>query len=59
MTSEKRIKLLHNLLLKCVEHSRKTQTRNPRVSAALKPGFGVWQNGRVCLGPVQNLGFNS
>jgi len=46
-TSEKRINLLHNLLLKCTERSRKTQTRNPgfsccqtRVSGLAKwPGF--------------------
>jgi len=28
MSSEKSIKLLHNLLLKCTECSRKTQTQN-------------------------------
>ena len=46
-TSEKRIKLLHNLLLKCTERSRKRQIRNPgfsscqtRVSGLAKwPGF--------------------
>ena len=43
-------KLLHDLLLKCTERTRKTQTRNPG-SAAFKPGFRVWQNGRVSPGP--------
>jgi len=55
MTSENRIKLL----LKCTERSRKHKPKT-RVSAALKPGFRVWQNGRVSPGPgvCQNPGFN-
>ena len=33
-TCEKRIKLLHDLLLKCTECNRKTQTRNPGFSCS-------------------------
>ena len=40
MSCEKRIKLLHNLLLKCTENSRKKTQTKTRVSAALKPRFG-------------------
>ena len=50
MTSEKCIKLLHDLLLKCKECSRKHKPET-WVLAALKPGFRVWQNGRVSPGP--------
>jgi len=46
ITGEKRIKLLHDLLLKCTECSQKTQTRNP--------GFGRSQT-RV-LGLAKWLG---
>jgi len=34
MTSEKRIKLLHNLLLKCTESRLKTRTWNPGFSCS-------------------------
>jgi len=40
-------------MYKCTERSFKQPKHKPetRVSAALKPGFRVWQNGRVSPGP--------
>jgi len=59
MTSEKRIKLLHDLLLKYRTQPKNTNPK-PGFQLLLNPVFRVWQNGRVSprARVFQSPGFN-